>query len=525
MPITFPVSDVTRAREPLRMHADPPRELLGRPVEAWGSSGATTLFPAQRNGLLEAVHWAFASHYPLVLTPDTVWLAIAQGFATHIRENAERFRQKFVRHEGRATISVRRDDFIKGAAENPWPEAFSAFSDAIAEHIGRQRDLVVCDFSTTGPCERAASEIVLMDAMQNYFAYEMCSMCGIPEITLEGTLEDWKSIRRRAQALGEYELDFWLKGLVPVLDKLVATAEGRIDRTFWRSLFKLNDNSGGPYVTGWINVLFPYLRSEGRTMRNDAVTSWAAGMDAHFGGGPRQSSIPGGLSIVPFKWKCFDRTFPMELLGGFVGVTEDADTLALRPAIGWAVRDAVEEGAKPPSPPEPFEWTRRDTLHVPPERGAVVIAGKVARGRSFTWEDLLALRERIEHLDPDIVCALLGEDQPATAYAPMSGELIIGVPLASGSRWDRAPVAFGSVAAALRKVRAVPASTWAALAAVLPGGLSDEMAIHLGCFGEDVDASVISGEAGVVVAKVGADGGRRAVVDPGAGYSLRLERV
>src|SRR6185436_12467481 len=140
----------------------------------------------------------------------------------------------------------------------PWPEVFSAFSDAVAEHIGRQRDLVVCDFSTTGPCERAASEIVLMDAMQRYFRYELHTLCGIPEITLLGTQDDWRSIRRRARALEEYELGWWTSALGPVLDQFVAAAQGRVDRAFWETLFKHVRGSGGPWVRGFINVLFPY---------------------------------------------------------------------------------------------------------------------------------------------------------------------------------------------------------------------------------------------------------------------------
>jgi hypothetical protein len=283
---------------------------------------------------------AFAQHYPLVLTPDAIWLAIAQGFAQHVNENAERLRGKFVRHQGKVTIAVRRDDFRKGSPANPWPETFQAFSDAIAGHIGRQRDLVVCAFSTTGPCERAASEIVLMEAMKKYVDYLVVTLCGIPEITLEGTVDDWRSIRRRAQALEEYDLGWWVEGLAPVLDQLVATAAGRVDTAFWRSLFKLNQMSGGPYVSGWINVLFPYHHGHEGICRNPWVSSWAKGEQAGWGGGMSKVEVLTGLSIVPFEWLYISKTFPMEFLGGFVGVAQDEGSLAVRPAIGWAVRDA-----------------------------------------------------------------------------------------------------------------------------------------------------------------------------------------
>ena len=81
---------------------------------------------------------------------------------------------------------VERPDFLLGQP-NPWPEAFAAFSDQIAGHVGKLRDLVVADFSTTGPLERAATEVLLMDTFQGYFEYEMMCGCGIPQITLRGT--------------------------------------------------------------------------------------------------------------------------------------------------------------------------------------------------------------------------------------------------------------------------------------------------------------------------------------------------
>ena len=45
------------------------------------------------------------------------------------------------------------------------------------------------------------------------------------------------------------------------------------------------------------------------------------------------------MSQAPFTWDYLDTELPMELLGGFVGVSQGED-LAVRPAIGWAVQDA-----------------------------------------------------------------------------------------------------------------------------------------------------------------------------------------
>ena len=61
-----------------------------------------------------------------------------------------------------------------------------------------------------------------------------------------------------------------------------------------------------------------------------------------FAHGPSIESLPGGLSCAPFRWEYLDKSFAMEFLGGFVGVAQDGETLALRPEIGWAVREAGE---------------------------------------------------------------------------------------------------------------------------------------------------------------------------------------
>jgi hypothetical protein len=349
MAVTFQVSDVEPATN--RLDLLPERispTFLDGPAEAWGSSAGR--FMSAHNGFLSAVHIAYDEHHPLVLTPDAVWLCIAKGFAQHVKAKAERLRGKFVRHEGRVNIVIECHDFVKGSPGNRWPDVFGRFSDAIAEHIGRQRDLVVCAFSTTGPIERAASEIVLLDAMQHYFSYECMTLCGIPEITLEGTVEDWLQIRRRVQALEEYDLSWWSSALDPVLDQIALVAAGKApDLDFWRSMFKLSDESGGPYVSGWINVLFPYVVDDpeaGTLKQNWATTQWRKALNARvsFGGGPTEDSIPAGLAAVPFKWNYLGTSFEMEFLGGFVGVAEDEGSLAVRPAIGWAVRDAKSAG-------------------------------------------------------------------------------------------------------------------------------------------------------------------------------------
>jgi hypothetical protein len=297
--------------------------------------------------LLGALHFAFAQHRPLCLSPDIIWLTLTQGLANHINLNAERLRRQFVRHDGQLSIVVRRDEFIKGSPENPWPGVFAEFSEHIQGHIGEAHGWIVADYSTTGPVERAASEIVLLDAMQAYFRYEVHTACGIPQVLLEGSADDWQTLGRRVQEWRRFDLDWWVQPLQPILGQFVAAARGKVDRNFWNSIYKWHgaDGSGPPpYVSGWILKLFPYLnpvtgffreqRGAPSLRRNDWLDR-APGR----GHGPGLDQFPHLPARAPFLWKYYKQEFDMEFVGGLVGIRQDPDSLALRPDIGWAILD------------------------------------------------------------------------------------------------------------------------------------------------------------------------------------------
>ena len=369
MSVSFEVSKVEPGT--LRLDTIPTVEAIHRlasvgRVEFSKSKGVTTIYPPMRGfeanstvdgGVFEAgvhpfvgaVQLAFDAHLPLSLSPDHVWVVLAQGFANHLRLHAEALRDRFVAHQGKLLLSVRRDDFVRGG-RNPWPELFEQFTTEIRQHLGRRCDLVIADFSTTGPLERTVSQLVLLDAMQGYFEYELVTLCGIPRITLTGTPADWRSIRTRAEVFAEYGLDWWVRELRPILDQFIAAAEGEFDTAHWCSMYKRKDESGGPYITGWLSLLFPYLShrpahgAPPQLIPNQWLQGWCERMrdKNDFGGGPTTDHFPAALACVPLRWKHFDQIIPMQLLAGFAGVRQDPATLEVTPQLGWAVREQPE---------------------------------------------------------------------------------------------------------------------------------------------------------------------------------------
>ena len=224
-------------------------------------------------------------------------MCIAQGLSSHVNANADKLRKMFVQHEGRETLTVRRDDFVKGDPNNPWPEVFDEFYKQIRQYVGAEtHDLLTPDFTTTGPNEKAAAQVVLMDTLKDYLEFEIETLCGIPEITLEGTLDDWKKLRDKTLGLAKYDLDWWIKPLMPILDQFVDAASGKIDVNFWCDMYKRNNSSGGPYITGWIVTLFPY--AGGGKRRNAYLEDWNK---EYVFGGMKTSSFTRGVVYTPFK--------------------------------------------------------------------------------------------------------------------------------------------------------------------------------------------------------------------------------
>jgi hypothetical protein len=338
------------------------------PVEACSRYHGRLLEGVEFHPVVAAVQWAFDCHHPLILSPDVIWLMVAQGVANHVNANAEDLRPRFVKHAGKLTLVVERDDLVKGSPENPWPEVFREFTGQIRSHIGEEtHDLLQPTFSTTGETEKAASQVVLLDAMQSYFNYRLMTKCGIPWIALEGTPDDWADLARRTSDLGRVGLEWWTEALAPILDEFAAAARGRVNTRFWKCLYKKGEiESGGPYVRGWITSFFPYLkdRSTGlATLKHEfdktglhrllSPTETGDRDLSQCVGGLTTDRVPAGLARAPFLWEYLGTIFKMEFLGGFVGVQQDPITFALRPEIGWAVRDA-------PSPEDPEDLGDED---------------------------------------------------------------------------------------------------------------------------------------------------------------------
>jgi hypothetical protein len=343
--LSFPVDDVAPVLDVLPSR--PLGELFPEALTIGGDPARPVLAPDGVHPLLSAVGRAFAEHRPLVLSPDAVWLTIAQGVAQHVRLHAEELRPRLVAHAGRKRLTVSHGGGMPVGAE-AWGQVVAQLSGQLEAEISGE--LFACDFSTSTEVERVAGRIALLDAYSPYFSFWLRCVCGIPSVTLTGTPRDWERIRERVDALAGFGLENWRRSLAPITDQFVRAAAGEADTAFWQRIYNPADAYGGHVITGWAARLYPYLVGLGTAevpnplleLPIDEPRDLTIGDRVGYQGpGVRSDAVPATLSrvIVNVNDQINGENRAVALHAGLVGVAQDSDG-ALRPVAGWHLAPA-----------------------------------------------------------------------------------------------------------------------------------------------------------------------------------------
>lgn len=330
---TYEIEKLDKAEAPLKME-DPGqflRDLDGKEFIKFSLSK-----PLVRKGthpVITGYLQAYQEHRPITLSPDIAWLLICQGFAQHVNNNAEELRQKFVNFKGQKTLEVVRVVPEGTLQAFPWETVFPEFVEKIKNYVGAElTGTLTADFTTTTPASLIASQITIMDGMKTYFKYKVFMIgCGIPEVTIEGSLEDWKKIQERLDVLEKYELKWWTKELRPVIQEIINAKSGKFNKKFWKEMIRFHKK--GLYgslkdIDGWFLKFYPYL-ADGQRSSMKAIDDI--------------SLLPKEMVAVPFEFEIKqDMNTPgkkmnMEFWAGFMGLSQDSCTYNLKPEIGWAV--------------------------------------------------------------------------------------------------------------------------------------------------------------------------------------------
>jgi hypothetical protein len=278
-----------------------------------------------------------------VFSPDQIWLTILQGVsqalaAQHAASRRSPSRPRIPRAKAGQIPTASGALAASPTSIVRWSEWLTGCLDGVGD--ASVRDWLIT-FSTSSGIDTATQRIMLLDIAYQQFQAEERSICGIPCIKVRGTPEDWRKMREKVHSLRSLGVEGWPDELAQVLGKFAAAAEGESNKAHWQELYKLQGGSGGPYITGWITGLYPFVRSvrltrgaHGPALETydrprrevDSLTS------QHF---PNQRSSL--LVRVSDAAGSSETDACARVSAGFLGIAQDRTTGAVTPTTGWAV--------------------------------------------------------------------------------------------------------------------------------------------------------------------------------------------
>ena len=225
------------------------------------------------NNLINTFLTAYNAHIPLRLRPDDIQMAIQMAIATCINNNAEQMRHLFVAHEGKIKLSVAKSGF-------DLDYFCETFKNLMSKNIKDPEfvEKFTTKYTTTTPIVSTVSNMFLMNALKEYFSFEMILSCGIPAVIMEGTQADWQKLKEFYEyfknLLKDTELKAWFPHFDIIMDMfiemrnlnegnaeyiVVAGNNHNINELWKRVISYVPQGSGSDIILGgWVRLLVPY---------------------------------------------------------------------------------------------------------------------------------------------------------------------------------------------------------------------------------------------------------------------------
>lgn len=398
-PADFPIAKPINTQSIFEDYLKDSDRKLPANIEFAQSTKAKGLFQFSNgiNGFLGTVTACFSKHYPLELSPDDLLFVIIDGLSIHINQNSEQLKEFFSDQPSKYKLEVFRNEFVKGSDKNDWPSVFTEFNEKIKDKI-LDKDLISQmqqKFTTTTDKSMISRNIAIMSSMSSYCSYTLHTMCGIPKICLRGTQQDWLHVLDFVKYLKKYGLGFWCDKLELIINEFVMVYDDKINLKFWNDMIKIDNESGGPYYTGWILSLYPYIViNKGYVINNqDRLTSHC---------------IPSGVSSVEMIWNYLGNKTIMKLHAGIMCATVSKRN-NLKPKMLYCVEDCsgiVSNGYL-------ITETSANGMTVTPEIMNIIKYGK------FCYPASLHYATKYGHIDAIVNCDLCKTKnlQSCIAYA------------------------------------------------------------------------------------------------------------
>ena len=239
---------------------------MGTKTPAFSGTFVEPVYTNGNYGFFSAVLASYRNHWALRTCPEDWWYTIIHKIATAIDESSskESVKNFFVNHQGKKKIIV----LIPKLKGTNFSWLFDQMTQGITDNIKVPSYVktFLADFSTSADYHKICSQIAVMASAQEYFDYEIGGIsCGIPALEMEGTIEDWRNLKKKFKQLrtilspihNEIPIDdTWWNNVERISDRLISTYEGNADTQWWKEIFSVHSMNmicgPGPTIyEGW----------------------------------------------------------------------------------------------------------------------------------------------------------------------------------------------------------------------------------------------------------------------------------
>jgi len=301
------------------------------------------LYP--RNGLISAVSHAYSHHIPLKIKPDDLWISICNAIGFYVTscttnsEVHETVRNFFVSHGEKNVIEIDIDSFDKNN--------IGVIVDLICEEIKKNTNNNIIDwltpnFTTTTNIDKVTCQISIMNVVKNFFSYHMMLGCGLSQITLDGTKDDWLLLKEKIkyiENINSLVLNEWLSVLLPIIDNFILIFDEVADFDFWQRIctYRRVGSGNQQEYGGWIFAFSPF-DSEGKYLLNSREEIEKTNIYTFL------LDSKASLDLVNVPVKMNDNGIPREFIfcSGILGGKYDSLNNLIEPKVGYCIIEKIK---------------------------------------------------------------------------------------------------------------------------------------------------------------------------------------
>ena len=212
---------------------------------------------ATAEGFLSTLAHAYSTHEKIVLAPHDIWFIVLGEIATAVNEAPEKYAKFFTTSAEKQSISVPTGD---PTAIDP-----NAVINELRSKINLPMEIFLPELSTADNAARTAMAAMFCDTVKSYYSY-MTYCCGIQEIKVTGTIQDWTALVESSRMLQSafygddqtHDMAEYLGRVYDRLREILWQVCAEPDVTFWANIFTTkNIGSGGQLqISGWIKEFY-----------------------------------------------------------------------------------------------------------------------------------------------------------------------------------------------------------------------------------------------------------------------------